>query len=81
MSPLRYEMLRSGRNGVGVFDTWCPTTREQRARKLFRRQHNGEWRALQLYIAQIRSVQFGHLDNWRNGVDVLEDTILRLRHE
>ena len=35
MSALRNEMLRSGRNGVEVFDTLCQITGEQRGRKLF----------------------------------------------
>ena len=68
-------MLQSGRNGVGVFETLCQITREQRARKRFRRQHNGEHCTLKLYTAQIRSVEFGYLDNRRNGVNILEDTV------
>ena len=81
MSPLHYEMLRSGRNGVNVIETSCQITREQRARRLFRRQHNGEHCTFKLYTAQIRCVEFGYLDNRRNVMVVLEDTVLRLRHE
>ena len=28
-----------------------------------------------MYTAQIRSIEFGYLDNRRNGVDILEDTV------
>ena len=77
-----YTPLRNcGRNGVDVFDTSCLETRKQSARKLFRRQHIGEHCRFNLYTSQNCSVEFGYLDNLRNGVVVLDDTLLRLRHE
>ena len=85
MYQLRYEivhsvtkLLRSGRNGVDVFDISCQISREQSARKLFRRQHIGEHCPFKLYTSQNCSVEFGYLDTLRNGVVVLDDTLLRL---
>ena len=81
MSPLSYEMSRSGRNAAGVFDTLCQITREQRARSGFVVNTMERLALFNLYKAQIRVVEFRYLANRRNGVVVLEDTVLRLRHK
>ena len=47
-------------------------------RKLFRRQHIREHWPFKLYTSQHSSVEFGYLDNLRNGVVVSDDTLLRL---
>ena len=49
-------------------------------RKLFRCQHIGEHCHFKIYTSQNCSVEFGYLDNFRNGVVVLDDPLLRLRH-
>ena len=63
-----------------VFDISCQITREQRARNSFRRQHIGEHCPFKLNTSQNCSVEFGYIDNPRNGEVVLDDTIVRLRH-
>ena len=67
---------------IDVFDISCQITREQSARNSFRRQHIGEHCPFKLNTSQTFSVEFGYigLDNPRNGEDVLDDTLVRLRH-
>ena len=58
----------------------CQITREQSARNSFRRQHIGEHCPFKLNTSQNCSVEFGYIDNPRNGEVVLDDTIVSLRH-
>ena len=67
-------------NGVDVFDISSQITREQIARNTFRHQNIGEHCPFKLNTSQNCSVEFGYIDNPRNGEVVLDDTIVRLRH-
>ena len=78
MYQLRYEIVAEWSQRSWCF--WYIVSDNSRA-ELFRRQHIGEHGPFKLYTSQNCSVEFGYLDNLRNGVVVLDDTLLRLWHE
>ena len=59
------------------FDISCPITREQSTQNSFRRQHIGEDCPFNLNTCQHCSVEFGFIDNPRNGEVVLDYTLVR----
>ena len=81
----RYEIVHSvaklylsGLNVVDVFDTSCQcNSRAERAKAIYQPPHC----LFKLYTSQNCSVEFGYLDNLRNGGVVLDYTLLTLRHE